>query len=111
MDVPTFQLRRIGGTVHAFAAIGAALRLCQAKQRTDPAVEARLLAVAEAVLPGALDVFAHCLAIVPTRLSHSLHPELTSRHTHRSARQTLEDAGVEFLGNGPGCGGGGHILY
>jgi len=57
MDVPTFQaeLRRIGGTVHVFAAIGAALRLCQKKQRTDPAVEARLLAVVEAVLPGALD--------------------------------------------------------
>jgi hypothetical protein len=40
MDFPTFQaeLRRIGGTVHAFAAIGAALRLYQAKQEADPAV-------------------------------------------------------------------------
>jgi hypothetical protein len=57
MDLPTFQteLRRIGGTVHAFAAVGAALRLHQAKQQTDPAVQARLLAVVEAVLPGALD--------------------------------------------------------
>ena len=57
MDFPTFQaeLRRIGGTVHAFAAIGAALRLRQAKQLADPAVEARLLAAVEAVLPGALD--------------------------------------------------------
>src|SRR5262249_597339 len=57
MDFPTFQaeLRRIGGTVHAFAAIGAALRLRQAKQHADPAVEAQLLAAVEAVLPGALD--------------------------------------------------------
>ncbi|HEY1430499.1 MAG TPA: class I SAM-dependent methyltransferase [Stellaceae bacterium] len=57
MDFPTFQaeLRRIGGTVHAFAAIGAALRLHQAKQQADPAVEAPLLAAVEAVLPGALD--------------------------------------------------------
>jgi hypothetical protein len=49
------ELRRIGGTVHAFAAIGAALRLHQAKQQADPAVVARLLAAVEAVLPGALD--------------------------------------------------------
>src|SRR5262245_42686139 len=57
MDFPTFQteLRRIGGAVHAFAAIGAALRLYQAKQQADPAVQARLLAAVEAVLPGALD--------------------------------------------------------
>ena len=57
MDFPTFQaeLRRIGGTVHAFAAIGAALRLHQAKQQADPAVQARLLAAVEAVLPGALN--------------------------------------------------------
>jgi hypothetical protein len=52
MDFPTFQteLRRIGGAVHAFAAIGAALRLYQAKQQADPAVQARLLAAVEAVL-------------------------------------------------------------
>jgi methylase of polypeptide subunit release factors len=57
MDFPTLhaELRRIGGTVHAFAAIGAALRLYQAKQQADPAVEARLLAAVEAVLPDALD--------------------------------------------------------
>jgi SAM-dependent methyltransferase len=57
MDFPTFQaeLRRIGGAVHAFAAIGAALRLYQAKQQADPALQARLLAAVEAVLPGALD--------------------------------------------------------
>src|SRR6516164_5243172 len=57
MDFPTFQaeLRRIGGTVHAFAAIGAALRLHQSQQQADPAVQARLLAAVEAVLPGALN--------------------------------------------------------
>ena len=44
-----------GGAVHAFGAIGAALRLYQAKQQADPAVQARLLAAVEAVLPGALD--------------------------------------------------------
>jgi hypothetical protein len=57
MDFPTLQaeLRRIGGSVQAFAAIGAALRLHQANQQVDAAVQARLLAVVEAVLPGALD--------------------------------------------------------
>ena len=57
MDSQTFQaeLRRIAGAVHSFAAIGAALRLYQAKQQADPAVEARLLAAVEAVLPDALD--------------------------------------------------------
>jgi hypothetical protein len=57
MDFQTFQaeLRRIGGAVHSFAAIGAALRLYQAKQKADPAVEARLLAAVEAVLPDTLD--------------------------------------------------------
>jgi precorrin-6B methylase 2 len=57
MDFPTFQaeLRRIAGHVQTFAAIGAALRLHQAKQQADPAVQARLLAAVEAVLPGALD--------------------------------------------------------
>jgi hypothetical protein len=57
MDFPTFQaeLRRIGGTVQAFAAIGAALRLRQAKPQADPAIQARLLAAVEAVLPGALN--------------------------------------------------------
>ena len=57
MDFPTFQaeLRRIGGTVQVFAAIGAALRLHQAKQQVDPTIQARLLAAVEAVLPGALN--------------------------------------------------------
>ena len=49
------ELRRIGATVHAFAAIGAALRLHQAKQQADPAIQSRLLAAVEAVLPGALN--------------------------------------------------------
>src|SRR6516162_8167489 len=57
MDFPTLQaeLRRIAGPVQAFAAIGAALRLHQAKKPADPAVQARLLAAVEAVLPGGLD--------------------------------------------------------
>jgi precorrin-6B methylase 2 len=57
MDFPTFQaeLRRLGGAAHALAAIGAALRLYQTKQEADPAVQARLFAAVEAVLPGALD--------------------------------------------------------
>jgi SAM-dependent methyltransferase len=57
MDFPAFQaeLRRIGGMVHALAAIGAVLRLHQAKQQADPAIQARLLAAVEAVLPGALN--------------------------------------------------------
>lgn len=57
MDFPTFQaeLRRLGGAAHALAAIGAALRLYQTKQKADPAVQARLFAAVEAVLPGALD--------------------------------------------------------
>src|SRR5271165_1902048 len=57
MDFPTFQaeLRRIAGHVQTFAAVGAALRLHQAKQQADPAVQAQLLAAVEAVLPGALD--------------------------------------------------------
>ncbi len=57
MDFPTLQaeLRRIGGTVQAFAAIGAALRLHQGKLQADPAIQARLLAAVEAVLPGALN--------------------------------------------------------
>jgi len=40
MDFPTFQaeLRRIGGAAHAFAAIGAALRLYRTKHEADPAV-------------------------------------------------------------------------
>jgi len=47
MDFPTLQaeLRRIAGPVQAFAAIGAALRLHQAKKLADPAVQARLLAI------------------------------------------------------------------
>jgi hypothetical protein len=55
MDFPTFQveLRQIGSTVHALAAIGAALRLYQANQQADPAIQARLLAAVEAVLRGA----------------------------------------------------------
>ena len=38
MDFSTFQaeLRRIGGSVQAFAAIAAALRLHQAKKQADP---------------------------------------------------------------------------
>jgi precorrin-6B methylase 2 len=57
MDFPTFQaeLRRIAADVQTFAAIGAALRLQQAKKQTDPAVQARLLAAVEAALPGGLD--------------------------------------------------------
>jgi len=57
MDFPTFQaeLRRIAGHVQTFAAVGAALRLHQAKQQADPAVQAQLLGAVEAVLPGALD--------------------------------------------------------
>jgi precorrin-6B methylase 2 len=57
MDFPTFQaeLRRLGGAAHALAAIGAALRLYQTKQEADPAVQARLFAAVEAVLPGVLD--------------------------------------------------------
>lgn len=53
MDFPTFQaeLRRLGGAAHALAAIGAALRLYQTKQEADPAVQARLFAAVEAVLP------------------------------------------------------------
>jgi hypothetical protein len=56
MDFSTFQaeLRRIGGSVQAFAAIAAALRLHQAKKQADPAVQARLLAAVDAVLPGGL---------------------------------------------------------
>jgi methylase of polypeptide subunit release factors len=57
MDFPTFraELRRIGGHAQMFAAIGAALRLHQAKKQADPAVQARLLAAVEAALPGGLD--------------------------------------------------------
>ena len=57
MDFPTFQaeLRRISGHVQAFAAIGAAARLSQVKQQAHPAVEARLIAAVEAILPGGLD--------------------------------------------------------
>ena len=57
MDFPTFQaeLRRIAGHVQAFAAIGAAVRLYQVKQQAHPAVQARLIAAVEAVLPGGLD--------------------------------------------------------
>ena len=57
MDFPTFQaeLRRIAGHVQAFAAIGAAARLSQVKQQAHPAVEARLIAAVEAILPGGLD--------------------------------------------------------
>ena len=61
MDFPTFQaeLRRVAGTVQAFAAVGAALRLQhagrQAGRQADPAVQARLVAAVEAVLPGALN--------------------------------------------------------
>jgi len=57
MDFPTFEaeLRRIGGTVQVFAAIGAALRLHQSQQQADPAIQSRLLAAVEAVLPGALN--------------------------------------------------------
>jgi hypothetical protein len=53
MDFPTFQaeLRRIAGHVQAFAAIGAAARLYQVKQQAHPAVQARLIAAVEAVLP------------------------------------------------------------
>src|SRR5208282_3981114 len=49
------ELRRIAGHVQTFAAVGAALRLHQAKQQADPAVQAQLLAAVEAVLPGVLD--------------------------------------------------------
>jgi hypothetical protein len=57
MDFPTFQaeLRQIAGHVQAFAAIGAMLRLHQAKQQAHPAAQAQLLATVEAVLPGAFD--------------------------------------------------------
>jgi len=57
MDFPTFQaeLGRIAGHVQTFAAIGAALRLHQAKRQADPDVQARLLAAVEAALPGGLD--------------------------------------------------------
>jgi precorrin-6B methylase 2 len=57
MDFSSFQaeLRRIGGTVQAFAAIGAALRLRHANQQADPAVQAWLVAAVEATLSGALD--------------------------------------------------------
>ena len=57
MDFPNFQaeLRRIGGIVQVFAAIGAALRLHQSEQQADPAIQSRLLAAVEAVLPGALN--------------------------------------------------------
>ena len=57
MDFPTFQaeLRRIANHVQAFAAIGAAARLSQVKQQAHPAVEARLIAAVEAILPGGLD--------------------------------------------------------
>src|SRR5712691_2436376 len=57
MDFPTFQaeLQRIAGHVQTFAAIGAALRLHQAKKEADPAVQARLLAAVEAALPGGID--------------------------------------------------------
>ena len=57
MDFTTFQteLRRVAGTVQAFAAVGAALRLQHAGRQADPAVQARLVAAVEAVMPGALD--------------------------------------------------------
>jgi hypothetical protein len=57
MDFPTFQaeLGQIAGHVQAFAAIGAMLRLHQAKQQAHPAAQAQLLATEEAELPGALD--------------------------------------------------------
>ena len=57
MDFQTFQteLRRIAVHVQSFAAIGAALRLRQAETQINPEIQARLLAVVEAVLPGALD--------------------------------------------------------
>ena len=41
--------------MQAFAAIGAALRLSQSEEQTDPEIRVRLLAVVEAELPGALD--------------------------------------------------------
>jgi hypothetical protein len=41
--------------VQAFAAIGAALRQHHGEQQADPAVQSRLVAAVEAVLPGALD--------------------------------------------------------
>src|SRR5260370_42131843 len=57
MDFPTLQaeLGRMAGHVQAFGAIGAALRLHQAKKQAGPDVQARLLAVVEAALPGGLD--------------------------------------------------------
>jgi SAM-dependent methyltransferase len=57
MNFPTFQseLRRIAAHVQTFAAIGAALRLRQSGEQTDPEIRTRLLAVVEAALPGALD--------------------------------------------------------
>jgi precorrin-6B methylase 2 len=57
MDFPNFQaeLRQIAARVQTFAAIGAALRLRQAEKQIDPEIQARLLAVVEAVLPGALN--------------------------------------------------------
>lgn len=57
MDFQTLQaeLRRLGGAVQALAAIGAALRLRQANEQGHPAVQTRLLAAVEALLPGTLD--------------------------------------------------------
>jgi methylase of polypeptide subunit release factors len=57
MDFQTLQaeLRRLGGAAQALAAIGATLRLRQTDEQAHPAVEARLRAVVEALLPGTLD--------------------------------------------------------
>src|SRR3984893_19208479 len=68
MDFPTFQaeLRRIGGTLQGLPAIGGALRLHQAKQQADPAIQARLLAAVEAVLPRALS------GLTPQQVSEAL---------------------------------------
>ena len=57
MDFPGLQaeLRRLGETVHALAAIGAALRLRQAREAGHPAVQPRLDAVVDALIPGTLD--------------------------------------------------------
>lgn len=68
MNFQSFQteLRRIATDVQTFAAIGAALRLRQAKKQIDPEIHARLLAVVEAALPGALD------GLEPQQVSDSL---------------------------------------
>jgi len=57
MDFQTLQAEvlRLGGSVQALAAIGAALRLRQANEQSHPAVQASLLGAVDALLPGGLD--------------------------------------------------------